>query len=180
MQSAMTTTPAPTVEQRLARLERQNRRWKQIALIPALLLAVVCLTGAVKQYQDGIEVAARGVRQGWFGFTNDGGINLNMLGQKGQDIIYLGQSDQWSPMLMLYNRKGQMTAELSVDYKSGMPVLQVMDPRGNSRMRLDVEEGRPALAFYGPKGGNRMLLTSKGLSFYDEHGNELPSSVMAQ
>jgi hypothetical protein len=176
----MPTTATPmTIEQRLSKLERQNCWLKRILAIPAILLALACLTGAVNQFNDGLEVKGGGIRRGWFGGTSDGGISMSMYGQKGQDIVYVGQNADWSPSIMLYNRRGTLTAELLVDYKTGLPRFSYYDPQGTSRMELEIEDGKPSLGFWNKNGTNRMLLTSQGLSFYDAQGNELPSSVLA-
>ncbi len=144
------TKPATTTEDRLARLEAQNRTLKRVALTMTVVFATAILAGAnfVQQTREISVVGLRGEQRAWLG-TNDRYVYFQMFDTNAKMRTQLGEMTDGTAGLLVYGKQGNLRGSFSVDQKSGKPSLVLVDRAGNNRMWLD--EG--------------------GLTFYDESGN---------
>lgn len=106
------------LEQRVARLERQNRRLKQAGAAALILAGVVVLTGGQRGAQDrpaGPEQWAvrdgQGTERAVLGMTADGPA-LRLRDAGGKDRLWLGVVKD-VPGLVLYDAQGRRRASLS-------------------------------------------------------------------
>ncbi len=124
------------LEQRLARLERANRRMKRIGALVLLMAAVVLLSGQAKGKAPlpDLEVGS-----------------LTLKDKDGKSRVVLFAPAHGSPGLSLYDKDGQVRVRLTVHW-DGLPALYLYDKDGKTRMRLVVEGGLPRLTLFDAKG----------------------------
>ena len=130
------------LEQRLARLERGNRRMKRIGTLVLLAAGVVLLSGQAKgKALPDLEVRSLTLKD------TDGKARARM------DAIADGTVG-----LVLLDKDGKARAELTVD-TDGAPGLALFDKTGTMRTWLSMEaDGLPSLFFYDKDEEVRALL----------------------
>lgn len=155
---------SPTVEERLAKLERQNRRLKIVGAVALVLMGAMVLEWAamptVTDYstsdfkfktvtaQEVIVVDAKGKPQAGLTVEKDG-ATLMLLDEKGTPRATLGV-DRAGATLVLLDEKGMHRAVLDVD-RDG-PRLGLFDAKGTPRAGLDVLKDKPGLVLVDEKG----------------------------
>lgn len=135
-----------TIEQRLAKLESQNRWLKRIAYVSATFFGLAILVAAT--YPDRIvgsmSIIGQAGTQAYLGPEI-----LSMDDTRHVRRLYLGMDDEGSPNLTLYGKLGKRRGSLEVDHQSGRGGLYLYDKNDKLRVWLDETE----------------------LLFYDENGN---------
>ncbi len=140
------------VEQRLARLERGNRRMKRIGTLVLVVAAAVLLSGAAngKDLPD-LEVASLtltdkdGKKLAWLGVNADGSPSLILADKAGKPRTALGVLADGSAALDLYDKAAKTRARLSVP-ADGSPGVFLYDKAGTTRARLGtLADGSPFL-----------------------------------
>lgn len=142
----MTTKAMTMIEQRLAKLESQNRWLKRFACVTATLFALATLVAAA--YPD--RIVASMTMIGTAGTQSYLGPELLSMDDRRQlRRVYLGTDVDGSPNLSLYGKNGKRRASLEVHQQSGKGGLFLYDKNDAVRVWLDETE----------------------LLFYDESGN---------
>ena len=137
------------LEQRLARLERANRRMKQIGTLVLLVAAAMLVSGAANDLEVG---------------------SLALKDKDGNTRAHLAMVDG-TPRLALFDKAGKTRARLH-----GNPGLALFDKDGEARAHLIVfADGSPSLAFFDRAGKVRAMLGthadgSPGLRLADKDG----------
>ena len=135
------------LEQRLARLERANRRMKRLGTVVLVVAAAVLLSGAAqgKELQH-LEVGSLALmdKAGKVRATlaeEDGAVALAFYGRDGRRRAVLSMHADGSPGLLLYDKNGKPRAVLSVFENSA--ALLLFDKDGKTRATLGVDaDGR--------------------------------------
>jgi hypothetical protein len=140
--------PADAVMLRLDRLERENRRWRRLALGSWLALAAVGLLGQSAAPPARPAGATRVIEGERFVLTDAGGRIGATLGWEASN----------TPRLALHDPAGRPRAILSVG-AGGAPGLTLLDPDGQTpRAALVVgPDGAPGLALFDPAGKPRLV-----------------------
>jgi hypothetical protein len=116
-----------TLQLRLAKLEHQNRRMKQMGIAILIMVTAILMMGQIRNTST---LTARR-------------IVLNDAGGVPRLVLYMKVDGE--PSMALYDRMGNMRAELSLQ-PGGYPRLSYLDPGGKIRSVLGVQsDGGPAL-----------------------------------
>ena len=126
-----------SVEDRLARLEHENRRLKVTGLLAAVVAASVLLMGQTRPTQR-IEAET-------FAVKDRRGVVVAALGV-GYDV----GSDVGLPWLAFYNADGSVDTFLQVWH--GTPSLQLAAPGGGSVILTAQPDGEASVRVYGSNG----------------------------
>ena len=183
------------VVERLEKLERHNRKLKQMGAVVLVLAASVLLMGqaAPKKTVEANEFILKDengrISGSWI--IVDGSPQLSFFGQKGNVAVSLGESGvgppkenrqlvmrYGGPFLTLYDADGNRRAWLGVD-RDG-PGMAFSDANGDSRAYLRVVEGAPSLSLFDKEGfettiGTKRLVTP---STGETHKTSAASMVM--
>ena len=190
------------LEQRLARLERANRRMKRIGALVLLMAAVVLLSGQAKgnDLQDLVVGSLTlkdkdGKTRARLRALADGSVALALFDKDGNARAMLFVAADGSPDLTLSDKAGKTRAHLVVGV-DGSPVLALSDKDGKVRASLYVgvassgpgwpHTGSPGLDLYDKDGQTRATLgvsmvdrllapvrTEGTLTLFDAKGNVL-------
>jgi hypothetical protein len=129
-----------TLEQRVRKLERENRWMRRIAAVTVAVVAVVVLVGQGKEDKlPDLEVRSLTVKKG--------DAHVSLFINKGQPYVQLKDSD------------GRMRAQLYVSPSICEPVLVLNDQDGRLRASLSLWNG-PRLDLYGGKRARGKMLAS--------------------
>jgi hypothetical protein len=189
---------ATTIEERLTRLERKNRRLT-LALMSVGMAAIVAV--AMGQGAPAVvpqEVTAHKLTL----VSNNGelqaslmmgkyGPELNLYDEKGKLRVSLSVYKEFGPELALKDENGRTRVSLWVDKENG-PNLSLDDENDKMRAGLWVsKEHGPELSLLNENGGKMVSLTtlknSSGLYLWDENGkscanltvhNDIPALVL--
>jgi len=141
-----------TTEQRLARLERENRWMKRVATMAVALVAACVLTGQGKD-KEPQDLVVR---------------SLTVVDKDGKRRAELFTNPAGSPFLTLKTRDGQIRAMISAT--AGGSAVGLYDPDGKTRAYLETTTyGSPSLTLYDGKGslGKRRVQLSGGASGFE-------------
>lgn len=123
-----------TLEERLLRLERQNRWMKRVGGCVLVLLVVTIAAGA-----NSVRTAT--------GYT--------LTDSRGKVRGYFGLSTDNRPMLQMKDQGGKIRVELGMDSEK-MPYLNLTDPRETTRASVRLESGEggiwPTINIHGRRG----------------------------
>ncbi|MHC4818403.1 MAG: hypothetical protein ACYTF8_10145 [Planctomycetota bacterium] len=182
-----------TTEQRLERLERENRWMQRIGAVGIAVAAVVLLVGQGRQ-PEGWHLVAKSVTvndelgRPRIRLGQNGGVpQLQFLDGTGRTHITLGETPH-GPLLRLRDKKTTRIV-LSTDHDGSASVL-LTDKAGRSRCGLGTDpDGSPSIEVWDKDGGLRAVLgesdsidkatgksTKKGesaLTLFDAKGNLL-------
>lgn len=125
--------PLATLQRRVDALERENRRWKRVALFVAAVLGAAAVVGMSAPPTKTLDLEI-----------------LRIVDGKGKARAVLGVGDE-GPSLALFDEKGRLRANLGVA-KEG-PSLDLLDTAESPRAQLMVDEKQdPHLDFTDAKG----------------------------
>ena len=167
-----------TLEQRLERLERQNRWMKRIGMLGLAVAAAVLLSGQAKakdlqhlKVRSLTLIDAKGRNRV---VLTDYGLRVSDLNGKTRAML-VARGDG-SSGLHLYDKNGKNRATLGT-LVDGSPRLLLYDKSGNARMSLGaLNDGLSRLALYDKNGKTRAALRALGdgspsLVLSDRDGN---------
>lgn len=131
--SAGENAPLATLSRRVEALERDNRRWKRIAVLAAAALGAVALLGMGPPPTKTLDLEL-----------------LRIVDSKGKARVVLGMGDD-GPTLSMFDEKGRLRTNLGVA-KEG-PSLDLLDTAESPRAQLMVDSKQdPHLDFTDEKG----------------------------
>ena len=157
------------LEQRLARLERTNRRMKRIGALVLVVAAAVLLSGAA-QGKDlpHLEVGSltlkdkAGKMRASLRARADGPVWLALFDKDEKTRARLFAAADGRPRLALLGKAGERQATLTV-FADGSPGLLLHDKDGKPRATLTVvADGSPSLALFDKDGNQRATLGVTG------------------
>ncbi|MHC4138043.1 MAG: hypothetical protein ACYS0K_24150 [Planctomycetota bacterium] len=148
-----------TTEQRLERLERENRWLRRIGAVTVAVAAAVFLIGQGKDKKlPDLEVRSVQVKDKdgkvrvALGTDAEGTPHLRFADEHGKLRAMLGTFDEDLLCLTLWDRDFKVRAALGVS-SAGSPHLRLADEAGVARLRLSTHrDGSPYLEFYDAKG----------------------------
>jgi hypothetical protein len=158
------------LEQRLARLERGNRRMKRIGVLGLVVAAAVLLSGQAKgkDLQDLVVGSLTlkdkdGKTRAQLHVDEDGSASLLFRDKDGKTRALLSVLANGPPGLYLYDKYGRARAALYVD--AGVPVLNLSDKGGRTRAALGVT------TTVDKRTGAETKTTESTLTLFDAMGN---------
>ena len=144
------------LKQRVAQLERGNRRMKRIGAFVLLMAAVVLLSGQAKGKDlPDLEVGSLtlkdkdGRRRAVLSARADGPVGLTLIDKEGTARAGLTMGE--FAVVFLSDKAGTMRVKLALA-QDGSPVLILSDKDGRPRAGLDVLAGSPRLTLFDAKG----------------------------
>jgi hypothetical protein len=145
------------IGERVARLERKNRRLTlalvlmglTAALLATVALALTCLVPQVARARNFLLLDDHGKTRAMLGMDKDG-PRLVLCDENGKERALLGAFKDGSPHLDLWDESGRNRAGLTVS-KDG-PVLNLADGNGKPRVILTVFKDSPALGLVDANG----------------------------
>lgn len=156
----------PTMEvlaRRVARLERDNCRWRRGATLGLLLLLSAGLLGQAPVVPGAAKALdaerfnlrdAAGHLRGSLGVTTDGTASLILYNTAGAHQAGLGVLPDGAASIFLGSPAGRTVTELTL-YRDGTPSLVVRDRAGKTRMLLGASaDGQPYIYFLDAAGAN--------------------------
>ncbi len=151
-----------TTEERLTRLERNNRR-----LTLALVLTGLAATLMATAGMAGADAVPKQMRAGSFAVVDD----------NGKERVGLAVTKDGQPYLALQDDNGKNRVGLAVK-KDGNPGLVLNDKKGNEGVGLVVTKDGPGLVFRDENGKDLVALGIKKvgqpvLTLFDENGKVL-------
>lgn len=150
------------LHQRLARIEKQNKRLKRGLLALAGGLMIVLAMGA-----------KTGMRDGHFGNITASGVTI--VDASGKELITIGHHPDLGTGLRIYNGSGKRVVGMGVtaDEKGGG--LVVADNAGMARLGLGTDSGVPSIAMTDDNGKKVIGLggTTDGYGLVIMDGNEV-------
>lgn len=163
----MDTRQAEALPQRVARLERENRRWKALGIVALALLGVVGLLGATSPGSGTVadEIRARrfilvddaGRDHAALGIEPGGAAGLAFAGPDGKLRALLGIEGDGSGFLGLADRSGTLRVMLGA--MEGSAGLNLADRAGKDRAGLVIApDGTGGLTLSDPSGRARAVL----------------------
>lgn len=174
MESVRQPVEIDIILQRLERLERENRRWKGLVSVTAVICSCVLLLGATNGGEPRVadELRARSVV-----LVDQNGMTLAQLGQLPHGALGLGFYDEGRKARLLlsvdangessmsvYGRDGRGSAVVMVG-KEGETSLRLLDTQWRIRAALATwPDGSPFLHLSDRDGNERALLTQSDRS----------------
>jgi hypothetical protein len=148
-----------TLDQRLEKVERENRWMRRIGMVAAAVAAAVFLIGQAKEKEpQDLEVRSLKVkdRDGkarvTLGTDADGVPHLRFADEHGKLRAMLGTLEEDLLCLTLWDRDFKVRAALGMG-TNGPPHLRLADEDGVARVRLSTSrDGSAYLKFYDSKG----------------------------
>jgi len=138
------------IEARVARLEREARRWRRVAGGAVLGLIAVALMGQAKPGARVVEAErfvlrdGNGVIRAELGVDGDQSVALRFKDDTSMPRLTVG-IENGSSLIVLNDKNGKLTAGL-VSLPHGSPALSLYDLNGKTRAELLLlREGVPAL-----------------------------------
>ena len=165
------TTEWAAMMNRLERLEKQNRRFKQIGALALILVGSVLLMGQAPitrtvEANEFIVKDANGKQRASLGlFGNQ--PTLSLFGESGKVQAALSVVAGF-PSLILSDASGELRAMLGV--RPDGQELALYDANGKLRAELSVLFGRPELSLFDASGKRRVALDETTLELSDEAG----------
>jgi len=152
-----------TLAGRVARLERDNGRWRRGAVVALLVLMSAGLLGQAPLVPGAAKALdaerfnlrdAAGHLRGSLGVTSDGTASLVLYHAAGAQQAGLGVLPDGTASIFLGSPAGRTVAELTL-YRDGTPSLVVRDRAGKTRMLLGAStDGQPFLYLLDATGAN--------------------------
>ncbi len=168
------------IEDRLEKLEKNNRRWQSLSLILISALAFFVLSGMAEKPADSIStkeirlIDAEGTVRALLGTTDKGHVYLSLNDSFGnlRNQIYVAANGTPGLSFVGSNRKVRMAFSLDVKER---PTLVFSDDKIN---RVSLTTVPPAIIFCNEKGTARSLLAVSNagagvLSVQDENGKAM-------
>ncbi len=152
------------LEQRLARLERANRRMKRIGALVLVVAAAVVLSGAAMRKYRHLEVGSltlkdkAGKVRATLAAEADGAVALALYGRDGKPRARLSALPDGSPGLLLYDKAGETRAVLSVFENSAALLLFDKDGKPRATLGVDADGREVGLGLYDKDGETRAVL----------------------
>ena len=130
-----------TIEQRLAKLERQNRWMRRVGGLAAAAVACVVLMGQGKaKVLPDLEVRS-----------------LTVKSKGGKELAFLGADVGWTALLRFTSKDGRHQARLGTTL-NGAPHLYVGDNANRAQVSLGLTRGSAGFAVRDKNGVNRLVL----------------------
>jgi hypothetical protein len=153
---------------RLARLERENRRWKALGSLAVLLIGILLLVGAGKTEEPKVAaelrarqfvlVDERGAVLARLGTLPHGAVGLGLYEAGQKSRVLLGLDPDGASSLSLIGRNGQGSLVLKA-HGEGSASLRLFDQRWKARVALGTwPDGSPFLQLSDREGKDRALL----------------------
>ena len=156
-----------SIEERVARLERQNRRLKQGLAAVVLVVAGAVIMGATKQTGLGETIEAQafvvkdksGKIRALLGVSKSSEPTLQFYDKDGKWRAILGVNKDAEPTLQFYDKDGKRRAALGVT-KDDESTLRLLDKDGKQRANLGVtKNGATFLSLLDTNEINRFAVT---------------------
>ena len=171
-----------TLNERMEKLEQQNRRLKNYMLLLLFALMGLALVGAKSGPNDGqfrqivaqkITIANDAGKEVMYIGTSDEGTGLNILNKTGEKVLSLGiNADERGTGMMVADKEGLPRFGFGMD--DGLPSLAITDKNGKKILALGgddrgyglviMDENEVERAGVGFKEGNT------GVAIYDDSG----------
>ena len=176
------TTGFRSMERRLQRVERDNRRLRRAAVVLVLGIAAVVLMGQARAQRRTVEAEAFVVRdrggqvRALLRAFDNGAVGLSFYDPGGAPRAWLRVLTDGTPGLVLSDQAGQTRTLLNVQ-GDGLAGLLLYDQNGNARAWLNVlADGTGGLALFDETRESRAWLRvladgSPGLTLWDAYGN---------
>ena len=175
---------ANTLEDRLLRLERQNRWMKRVGGCVLLLLLVTIAVGANRKGTNtGYTVTdARGKVRGYFGISQDGLPLIRLMDANTNVRAEIGMDKLSMPYLRMNDLRGRPRATVQLDKGEGgiWPAFNIHGSKGEVVAKLGASSNKAgsygSFHFYDSNGTTRVAFGMNDnpyLVFYDKNGNEM-------
>lgn len=134
-----------TLEMRLDRIEKQNKRLKSFMVMFSLLLVPLFLLGAKQGLQDAEfgQISAQG---------------LTIRDGSGNQLITIGTNKEEGIGISIYNQTGQRVLTLGVPADGEGNGIMVSDAEGRPRIGLGMDEGLPGIALLDKKSSKMLAM----------------------
>lgn len=134
-----------TLEMRLDRIEKQNKRLKSFMVMFSLLLVPFFLLGAKQGLQDAEfgQISAQG---------------LTIRDGSGNQLITIGTNKEEGIGISIYNQTGQRVLTLGVPADGEGNGIMVSDAEGRPRIGLGMDEGLPGIALLDKKSSKMLAM----------------------
>ncbi|MFQ5929667.1 MAG: hypothetical protein ACE5MK_08200 [Acidobacteriota bacterium] len=163
------------MEERLNRLERENRRLKEAGALTLAAIAVVVIMGQampskVVEAEKFVVRDASGKVHAALGTVNKRAVSLALIDKNGNPRVVLGVLSDGSPSLSFYDKDMNRRAVLGLRADDS-PDLALLDRDRKLRARLSLnDEGSATLVFIDSGGKIGASLIRTRLSFFDKDG----------
>ena len=134
-----------TLQVRLDRIEKQNKRLKSFMVMLSLLLVPLFLLGAKQGLQDAQfgQISAQGLT------IHDG---------SGNQLVRIGANKEEGIGISIYNQTGQRVLTLGVPADGEGNGIMVSDAQGRPRIGLGMDEGLPGIALLDKKSSKMLAM----------------------
>ena len=128
-----------TIQERMERIEKQNRRLKSYMIVLVLSLLAFAVMGAKAGTQDGHfrQIIAEGI---------------SIVDGAGQELMLIGFAKDEGTGIKILNKAGKRIMSLGIAADEGGSGIMVADKEGRPRIGLGVEGSLPSLAVANEKG----------------------------
>ncbi|MEA2116745.1 MAG: hypothetical protein U9P36_15385 [Thermodesulfobacteriota bacterium] len=153
-----------TIQERLDRIEKQNKRLKRYVVMFSLLFVPLFLMGAKQGLQDAEfgQISAQG---------------LTIRDGSGKQLINIGTNREGGIGIAIYNQTGQRVLTLGVPADGKGNGIMVSDAEGKPRIGMGMDKGQPGIALVGENGSK---LLAMGGSVKDGYGMLISDSKEVQ
>ena len=149
-----------TLQERLERIEKQNRYVKSFMLVLALSLLALAVMGAKAGSRDGH-------------FRHIIAEEIIIVDGAGQELIGIGFRKEAGTGMRILNKAGKRVLGIGIAADEGGSGILVADKEGRPRIGLGMDEGVPSLAMLSEKGKKTMAMGGDergyGLVIMDEN-----------
>jgi len=134
-----------TIQERLDKIEKQNRRLQRYVVMFSLLLVPLFLLGAKQGLQDVQfgQISAQG---------------LTIRDGSGNQLIIIGANKEEGIGINIYNQAGQRVMTLGVPADGKGNGIMVSDAEGKPRIGLGMDKGLPGIALVDEKGSKVLAM----------------------
>jgi hypothetical protein len=149
-----------TLQQRMERIEKQNRCLKSCMVVLVLSLVAFAVIGAKTAPGDGHfrQIIAEGI---------------SIVDGAGQELILIGFGKEEGTGIRILNKAGKRVLGIGITGDEGGSGILVADKEGRPRIGLGMDEGLPSLAMVDEKGKKIMAMGGDemgyGLVIMDEN-----------
>jgi hypothetical protein len=172
-----------TLQERMERIEKQNRRLKSFMVVLVLPLLALAVMGAKAGTQDGHfrQIIAEGLtivdgagqELMRIGFSKDEGTGMKILNKAGKEVLGIGiTADEAGSGILVADKEGRPRIGLGMD--EGLPSLVVVDEKGKKIMAMGGDERGYGLVIMDQNEVERAGLGLKegnaGFAIYDDKG----------
>ena len=151
-----------TLQERMERIEKQNRCLKRYMVVLVLSLLALAVMGAKAGTRDG-------------NFRHITAEEIIIVDSAGQEIIGIGSREEAGTGIRILSKAGKRVVGIGITADGGGSGILVADKEGRPRIGLGMDEGVPSLAMMDEKEKKIMAMggNEKGYGFVIMDGNEV-------